>query len=187
MTWFSHVSLLASLLLTLACRPATPQPEAASSATSRCPPLIASGWLNGSQPIDGNWLVIDCWAHWCVPCRRSAPQLIYLYDQWSARGVQFLGLTADGDESLHEIKTHLAHLRIPWAIGIGARSTLEDLGVDSLPTRLLVSPTGDICWRGADVRQLEVELERAVSQATRSAAPEVDAANDRVEPAPIDR
>jgi hypothetical protein len=77
-----------------------------------------------------------------------------------------LSLVAQFQTVLHrevnESKTHVAHLKIPCPNGCGAGETLRELGVTSVPTRLLIGRDGRICWYGTDVTQLRGALERAL-------------------------
>ncbi|WP_205342574.1 TlpA disulfide reductase family protein [Denitrificimonas caeni] len=49
------------------------------------------------------WLVINYWAAWCVPCRKEIPELNALHDEWHNQGIQVLGVNYDqlqGEELL---------------------------------------------------------------------------------------
>jgi thiol-disulfide isomerase/thioredoxin len=155
-------------LLLPGCRPApTPPGDPAPPPIGiACPPLTAAGWVNGPAPspsdISGHLVVIDCWGHWCAPCRATAPRLVKLYEEFAPQHVLFVGLTADGVEALNEIKTHLAHLKIPWPNGYGAADTLAALGVSSLPLRLVVGRDGRVIWRGAEVEPIREVLRHSL-------------------------
>jgi len=112
------------------------------------PVLEVEGWLNGPGPtadeLAGKILVVDAWAHWCLPCRMAAPGLIELERKYRERGVVFLGLTADGAESLPLSKAFLTETRIPWPNGYGAVEPLSALEADSVPTIWVVGRDGRI-------------------------------------------
>ncbi|MEW5993401.1 MAG: TlpA disulfide reductase family protein [Candidatus Zixiibacteriota bacterium] len=46
----------------------------------------SSEWI-GRQPV-----VISFWGTWCGPCRKEIPDLVKLYNEYSPRGVEILGL-----------------------------------------------------------------------------------------------
>jgi thiol-disulfide isomerase/thioredoxin len=71
-----------------------------------------------AEQLEGQWLVINYWAQWCVPCRSEIPQLNLLHEQMRRQGVQVLGVNFDalqGDElaraadDFHIAFTVLAH------------------------------------------------------------------------------
>lgn len=48
------------------------------------------------ERLNGQWLVINYWAEWCVPCRREIPELNALQEQLKDRSVMVLGVNFDG-------------------------------------------------------------------------------------------
>ena len=42
--------------------------------------------LKVSEVHNGNVLLIDFWASWCGPCRRTNPEIVELYDEYNGQG-----------------------------------------------------------------------------------------------------
>lgn len=67
------------------------------------PPLKISHWVKG-EPVelkDGkgkNIYVVEFWATWCGPCRRSIPHLTELQKKYADKNVVFVGITDEVDE-----------------------------------------------------------------------------------------
>jgi len=129
------------------------------------PAIEAEGWLNGTAPsadeLKGKVIVIDAWAYWCGPCRREAPHLVELYNKYKDRGVVFLGLTKEEENSLDKSKAFLSETGVTWPNGYGAGSTLLALHVEALPTVLVFDREGSVVWN----RDSDVELDTAIEQA----------------------
>jgi peroxiredoxin len=98
-------ALLASSLALAGCGGAPP----AESATGRAHPLVgaavpnfAAASVNGKgraavQPNEGKVLIVDFWATWCEPCKKSFPKLEELYVKYRASGMEIVAVSEDDE------------------------------------------------------------------------------------------
>jgi peroxiredoxin len=59
-------------------------------------PALGGGTID-SRDYEGKVVVVNFWASWCGPCRREAPALQRLWEEYGDRGVQFLGVNLNDD------------------------------------------------------------------------------------------
>src|SRR5215210_7800690 len=66
----------------------------------------------------GRVYVVNLWATWCGPCRMEIPGLNKVYEDYRARGVEFVGLTAeDPDEASEKVREFVGELRMTYRVG----------------------------------------------------------------------
>jgi thiol-disulfide isomerase/thioredoxin len=133
------------------------------------PVIEAQGWLNGKPPqmseLQGKVLVVDAWATWCFPCRKRAPDLVYLHEKYASKGVQFIGLTAEPQSQLDAIQRFLKETRITWLNGYGAEGTLTELGADVIPMVWVFDRNGTVVWNEESTESLDHAIANAIESA----------------------
>ena len=78
------------------------------------PPFVVEKWLTPKPDITGKFVLIDYWATWCGPCRRSIPQLDYFQQKYHDRLV-IIGVT-DETEDGRAPDDRTAHQIMPWRL-----------------------------------------------------------------------
>ena len=63
---------------------------------------ISSGKMVTLTEHRGKIVLLDFWATWCVPCRKSIPELVRINDEYKDKGVVVLGITLDDPDSFDD-------------------------------------------------------------------------------------
>lgn len=45
--------------------------------------------------LKGKTVVLDFWASWCPDCRKDAPEVVRLYNEYHKKGIEFVGISMD--------------------------------------------------------------------------------------------
>lgn len=54
-----------------------------------------TGQVHHAADWDGQVLVVNFWATWCIPCRREIPAFVELQESYRDRGLRFVGIALD--------------------------------------------------------------------------------------------
>jgi thiol-disulfide isomerase/thioredoxin len=130
---FLLVSICYVLSLSLGCEKAdsdkTPVVSAPPTTTFPMPPVsgkslgemgwqLADGQRNTFSQYNGSVLVLDFYATWCMPCRKSIPELINLQDRFRSEGLQIVGLNVGGPNDWPRVPDFVRELNIQYTLGI---------------------------------------------------------------------
>lgn len=92
-----------------------------------------------------NIAIIDFWATWCKPCIRAIPKLVALYEAFSDKGVQIIGISVDSPRNVQKVKPFAKSLGITYPVLLDINSeVMTRLNVNLLPTLLLVNDQDEI-------------------------------------------
>jgi len=97
----------------------------------------------------GEWVLVNLWASWCIPCREEAPVLQRFYEENHQRDTTVVGINVQDNEDdavafLREHPTGYPQLR-----SVGDERS-DAFGSTGVPENFLVEPDGDLAliWRG---------------------------------------
>ncbi|WP_268224478.1 TlpA disulfide reductase family protein [Sinomicrobium oceani] len=126
--------------------------------------LFAATDINGEElklaDYRGQYVLLDFWASWCVPCRKGNPHLLKLYKKYRDKGFEIIGISDDDSnpEAWHKAvekdgigvwKHVLRGLKVDRSEGykILDYGISEDYDIHYLPTKILIDPRGIIIGR----------------------------------------
>ncbi|MCK5803663.1 MAG: TlpA family protein disulfide reductase [Lentisphaeria bacterium] len=129
---------------------------------SQLPKLRVTWVRNKPKDIEGKVLIVEFWATWCPPCRKSIPHLKELQEKYGEKGLVIMGLTS---EARGTIVKFAKKNDMTYAVGLDKKGRLaKDFGVRGIPSAALVDRSGKVVWKGHPMRLDESQIEELLAQ-----------------------
>lgn len=124
---------------------------------------LLTGRRVSSASLKGNIVVVDFWATWCVPCVEEMPRMKRIYEQFHAKGVEFIGISLDMPAEQGGREKLIAFLKeneVPWPQTYDGMNWYTPLalewGIPHIPTIFVVDENGKLVDRDAGTRLEEI-------------------------------
>ena len=110
------------------------------------PPALAADSVIDLDDYQGKVVVVDFWASWCVPCRRSFPWLDEMQGKYRQQGLVVIGVNMDADASAAE--SFLQEFPVSFRIVRDADGTLaRQYDVMVMPSSYVIDRDGNVVAR----------------------------------------
>lgn len=113
----------------------------------------------------GKVTIIDFWASWCSPCRQENPNVVALYNEFHAKGLNIIGVSLDKEGEASKWKEAIAKDKLTWT-QVSNLKWWEDpiaraYNIESIPATFVLDANGIIVaknLRGAELKAKVAEL-----------------------------
>jgi thiol-disulfide isomerase/thioredoxin len=111
-------------------------------------------WVQGDfNPATAEVYVVEFWATWCAPCRKSVPHLTKLQEEFGEDGLTIVGISIDEDTELVEPFVKRQGMKMGYTVGVDnrkktQRAWMDAAGQKGIPSAFIVDREGIIQYIG---------------------------------------
>ncbi|MCP4367787.1 MAG: redoxin domain-containing protein [Deltaproteobacteria bacterium] len=132
------------------------------------PEIAIDKWINGG-PVkikEGNGqkiYIVEFWATWCPPCRKSIPHLSKLQTKFKESGVDIVGIS---NESIEAVEKFAGTAGFTYNVGVDKDNQTTSLyreGEQGIPHAFVIGKDGKIAWYGHPMDEMDIVIEQIIS------------------------
>jgi thiol-disulfide isomerase/thioredoxin len=134
----------------------------------KAPEFVVEKWLTPKPQMEGMYVLIEYWATWCGPCRRSIPLLNEIHRRFEGK-LAVVGISDESEEAVRAMKDP----RIEYSVAVDTQARMKKaLGIVGIPHAIILEPQGTVIWEGFPLlkgHELTLEtIEQILTGQTRS-------------------
>jgi thiol-disulfide isomerase/thioredoxin len=142
----------------------------AASIGDPAPALSIERWIKGAPARPGpgtNIYVVEFWATWCGPCKRSIPHLTEMQREYGPKGVIIVGISDEKPETVAKfVAAQGDSMAYRVAVDTSKRSFrawMTAYGKSGIPHAFVVDQSGKVAWHGFPSSSLDGVLSEMTS------------------------
>ncbi len=121
-------------------------------------PGASLNFMDKTPDWKGKPVLLEFWATWCPPCRKSIPHLNEVFAKYKDRGLMVIGVTDEDDATVRKFRKSVP-MDYHVAIDNGGQLS-EKMGISGIPHAFLVNKAGEIVWEGHPVDLTDADIEK---------------------------
>ena len=116
---------------------------------AEAPEFVVEKWLTEKPDTKGKYVLIEFWATWCGPCRRSIPLLNGFHKKYGDEFI-VIGICEEDEEQARKLNEKYPRTpKIEFYSAVDTKKRMKDkLGVWGIPHAIILEPAGYVIWEG---------------------------------------
>ncbi|EDM38838.1 thioredoxin family protein [Pedobacter sp. BAL39] len=102
------------------------------------------------------YVLVDFWASWCVPCRKSIPQLKKTYEELKDKGLQIVSISIDKKEA--DWAKAQTEEQLPWPSLLDKGATSNAWKIQAIPAMFLLDENGVVVAENLSLEEMVASM-----------------------------
>ncbi|MEK0447968.1 MAG: Cytochrome c biosis protein CycY [Verrucomicrobiota bacterium] len=123
-------------------------------------PELAVKYLDAKPDIKGKAAIVEFWATWCPPCRKSIPHLNEINKKFKDKGLVIIGVSNEKEDVVTKFR---ATTPMEYTVALDEKRELgKTFGITGIPHAFIVGKDGKIAWQGHPMQLTDADIEKAL-------------------------
>ena len=124
------------------------------------PPFKVEKWFSAPRDVENKVHIVEFWATWCSPCRRSIPHLNELSAQFGD-SVSIIGVT---DEPSSKVQGFMKTTPMNYGVATDTKKRMKSaIGCSAIPLSLVIGSDNIIRWQGHPSKLTQSIIQQVLS------------------------
>lgn len=98
--------------------------------------------------LEGEVILLNVWATWCIPCREEIPALQRLHEEYADQGLRIVGVSVDGRGEAQNVEEFATSFGVTYDVWLDpAEQVVSTFRVIGVPNTFLIDREGRVLWR----------------------------------------
>ncbi len=148
--------------------------SAAPAIGDKAPAVKVARWVNheppalpGGKDANKHVFLVEFWATWCPPCKKSIPHLAKLHEKHEKDGLVILGISNEDSSKVSRFVDK--KMKMPYYVGVDDEMATNNTymkNIPGIPHAFLVDRSGTVVWAGnplADTTTMDSAIQKVLA------------------------
>jgi thiol-disulfide isomerase/thioredoxin len=122
-------------------------------------PALGVSYLEAEPDLKGKPAIVEFWATWCPPCRKSIPHLNEISKKYKDKGLVVIGIS---NEDQKTVETFRKSTPMEYHVALDSKGLGKKFGVSGIPHAFVVGKDGKVLWEGHPMQLTDAEIDKAL-------------------------
>ena len=126
----------------------------------QAPEFYVEEWLSPPVDTQNKVRVVEFWATWCAPCRKSIPHL----NEWNKHFAGRVAFVSVSNEKANKVAEFMKQTPMEYGVAVDTKSKMKNtISCSAIPLSLVISSDGIVRWQGNPLRLSKETIQQVLS------------------------
>ena len=126
----------------------------------QAPEFYVEEWVSPPVDVQNRVRVVEFWATWCAPCRKSIPHL----NEWNKHFSDAVAFVSVSNETASKVEEFMKKTPMEYGVAVDTKSKMKTtISCSAIPLALVISSDSVVRWQGNPLRLSRETIQQVLS------------------------